>query len=407
MQRRLALRALLGLASAVLVPALGHANFPVRRPRVAVIGAGIVGASIAFHLARAGARVTILDRAGPAAGATRNSFAWIDPWTLDLHYQQLRLRSIAAYHRLDRPLGLGVIWGGYIDWAATDAEARDVEDLIAAMAHTPFPVTRIDQDEFRRLSPAIEPGPIRAAFHSRIDGHVDPVAATQRFIAAAGRHGARLLAPAEVREFATTGDRVTAVVTSQGRLDVDHVVVAAGVDTPALLARLGETLRLKHAPGILVHSTPHAIVTRLVYDGPGGLEFQQRGDGSIVGTDSEQVPDLPQHREIREHAMDFPSEALRLLHGNRILAKLAPYLPAARAVQVSHLTLGFRVLPTDELPIVGALPSNPNVHVVATHSGVTLAPLLGELVAGEVLDGRLDPMLAPYRPLRMLRPTVA
>jgi glycine/D-amino acid oxidase-like deaminating enzyme len=407
LQRRLALKALLGFTGTVLLPASLRAASPARRPHVAVIGAGIVGASIAFHLARSGARVTILDRTGPAAGATRNSFAWIDPWTLDLHYQQLRLRSIAAYHRLDRPLGLGVIWGGYIDWAESAADAKDVEDLIAAMAHTPFPVTRIDHDAFRRLSPAIEPGPIRSAFHSRIDGHVDPVEATQRFIAAAARYGARLEAPAAVRDFEMAGDRITGVVTAAGPVEVDHVVMAAGVDTPALLARLGESLRLKHAPGILAHSVPQPIVTRLVYDGPGGLEFQQRGDGSIVGTDSEQVPDLPQHHEIREHAMDFPSAALRQQHGDRILGKLARYLPAARGAGLSHLTLGFRVLPTDELPIVGALPSIPNAHVVATHSGVTLAPLLGELVAGEILEGRLDPVLAPYRPDRMLRPTIA
>lgn len=405
MQRRLALKALLGLTGTVLLPASLPAAVPTRRPRVTVIGAGIVGASIAYHLARSGAHVTIFDRTGPAAGATRNSFAWIDPWTLDLHYQQLRLRSIAAYHRLDRSLGLGVIWGGYIDWAESAAEAKDVEDLIAAMAHTPFPVTRIDEAAFRRLSPAIDPGPIRSAFHSRIDGHVDPVAATQRFLAAAARHGARLEAPAAVSDFETTGERITGVVTAGGPIEVDHVVIVAGVDTPALLARLGESLCLKHAPGILAHSVPQPIVTRLVYDGPGGLEFQQRGDGSIVGTDSEQVPDLPQHHEIREHAMDFPSEALRQQHGERILGRLARYLPTARGARLSHLTLGFRVLPTDELPIVGALPSIPNAHVVATHSGVTLAPVLGELVAGEILEGRLDPMLAPYGPERMLRPT--
>jgi glycine/D-amino acid oxidase-like deaminating enzyme len=168
---------------------------------------------------------------------------------------------------------------------------------------------------------------------------------------------------------------------------------------------LGETLTLSHAPGILAHSVPTGIVTRMVYDGPGGLEFKQMADGSIVGTDSEQVPNLPQHAEIREHPMDFPSAALRALHGERILGKLARVMPAAKGVALERLTLGFRVLPTDGLPIVGALPAMRNAHVVATHSGVTLAPILGRLVADEVLHRRLDPILEPYRPARMLRPS--
>lgn len=57
-------------------------------------------------------------------------------------------------------------------------------------------------------------------------------------------------------------------------------------------------------------------MTRLAYDGPIGFEFMQRGDGSVVETDAKQVTDLPQHHEIRGHAKDFPSDALRRLHAS-------------------------------------------------------------------------------------------
>ena len=404
MKRRVALQLLSGLLlGSTTAPVLAAARARPG-PRVGVIGAGIVGASIAMHLARAGARVTVFDRTGPAAGATRNSFAWVDPWTLDPHYQQLRLRSIAAYHGLDRQLGLGVVWGGYIDWGASDAEALDVRELARTLAHTRFAVHALDAAGFRRLSPAIEPGPFAAAFYSPMDGHLDPVRVTGRFLDVARRHGADVRYPAEVTGFATTADRLAGVVTKDGVTHVDHVVIVAGTETPRLLAMLGETLVLAHAPGILAHSAPTGVVTRMVYDGPGGLEFKQMADGSIVGTDSEQVPNLPQHAEIREHAMDFPTDALRTAHGERILGKLARVMPAAKGLALERLTLGFRVLPTDGLPIVGACPPIANAHVVATHSGVTLAPILGHLVADEVLHRRLDPMLAPYRPGRMLQP---
>lgn len=405
MDRRTLLKALSLLGGMTVAGArAGDSGRPADGANVAVIGAGIVGASIAMHLARSGARVTLFERAQPGSGTTRNSFAWIDPWTEDPHYLALRLRSITLWRQLDRALRLGVVWGGYIDWAESPAEVRDLEALAAMLEGTPNAVERLDRERFRVLSPAVQPGGFAAAFYSAIDGHADPVAVTRRFVVQAQRHGAVLRPETTVTAIETRGGRVTGVVTDSGIAPADQLVVAAGVDTPAVLAHLGATLTLRHAPGILAHSSPTRIVTRRVYDGAGGLEFKQMADGRIVGTDSEQVPDLPVHAQIRARRIDFPDDALRRAHGDRILAKLAAVMPAARSVSLETLTLGFRVLPTDGLPIVGALPEVANAYVVATHSGVTLAPLMGNLATREILTAYRDPMLAPYRPARMLAP---
>jgi glycine/D-amino acid oxidase-like deaminating enzyme len=159
-------------------------------------------------------------------------------------------------------------------------------------------------------------------------------------------------------------------------------------------------LKLRHAPGILAHSTPASRVTPIIFDAPGNLSFKQMADGSIVGTDSLEPPDIPAHREIRDHAMAFPDEALRAMHGNRILAKIGEVLPAARGVTLERLTLGFRPIPLDELPVVGAVPDLPNLYVVVTHSGVTLAPILGRYATQEILSGSRIEALAPFRPER-------
>lgn len=82
-------------------------------------GGGIVGASIALHMAQAGASVTLFDKAQPASGATQNSFAWLNSFVADPRYRALRLQSLMAYHALDRRLKLGIIWGGYINWASS------------------------------------------------------------------------------------------------------------------------------------------------------------------------------------------------------------------------------------------------------------------------------------------------
>jgi glycine/D-amino acid oxidase-like deaminating enzyme len=106
------------------------------------------------------------------------------------------------------------------------------------------------------------------------------------------------------------------------------------------------------------------------------------------------------HAGIRAGPMDFPDEALRAMHGNRILGKIAAFLPGARDARLEWLSLGFRPMPLDEYPVVGALPATPDVHVAVTHSGVTLAPILGRWMSAEVMGAMRVEALAPYRPER-------
>jgi glycine/D-amino acid oxidase-like deaminating enzyme len=366
---------------------------------VGVIGAGIVGAAIACHLAQAGARVTVFEKATPASGATQNSFAWLNAFVSNPEYRALRLQSLAAYRELDKPLGLRIRWGGYASWAGSAAQLKGLRESAAQMADTGYPVRSIDAAALTALAPGLLPGPVAEAFFSGIDAHLDPVAATRQFLGAARRGGATVMLQCSVQGLDLREGRL-AVVTSQGRVALDRLVVAAGVDTPGILAMAGFDLRLRHAPGILAHSKPAAPVTATIFDAPGGLSFKQMTDGSIVGTDSPEPPDIPVHHEIREHAMDFAEQGLRDMHGQRILGKIAAILPAARGLPLERLTLGFRPLPLDDLPVVGALPGAARVHVVVTHSGVTLAPILGRLVTGEVLNDSRSAALAPFRPER-------
>jgi glycine/D-amino acid oxidase-like deaminating enzyme len=368
--------------------------------RVVVVGAGIVGASVAMHLAQAGAHVTVLEKTGPAKGATEKSFAWLNTYTPDLHYRSVRLQSLHAYRALDIPLQLGITWGGYLNWTDSEADSAEIRAYAASLADSSQPLRRLNAAEVSEISPCIAPGPVAAAYFSTIDGHIDPVWVTYRLLGHAQLLGATLVAPCEVTGLEFRGERLTAVRTTQGRLATDRVVVAAGVDTPRLLAMAGFALRLAQAPGILAHTLPIPDLTRMVYDGPGGLEFKQMANGRIVGTDAPAPPDIPAHRDIRDHAMDFPDDALRQAHGQRILGHIARYMPALKAATLDRLTLGFRPMPLDGLPVVGGLPGRADVYVVVTHSGVTLAPILGQFVTREVIADQRVEWLAPYRPRR-------
>lgn len=379
---------------------LPPALFAAASLRVGVIGGGIVGASIAMHLARAGADVTVFEKFGPAQGATQNSFAWVNAFVDDTHYRTLRLESLNAYRALDKALSLNMVWGGYLDWASNAAEADLVRANARQLAGSPYPTRAVTAAEIAKLDPGVRPGLIAHAIYSSIDAHLDPVYVTQRFLDEAARAGARVRYPCELTALELRAGRLKGVVTSQGRFPLDRLVVAAGVDTPRILAMVRFPLTLKHAPGILAHSASLPALTQLVHDAPGGVSFKQMRDGSVVGTDAPNPPDTPAHRGIRAHVESFPSSALRDYHGNRILRKIGQFLPDVQNVPLERLTLGFRPMPSDELPVMGALPTLPEIHVAVTHSGVTLAPIVGQLTAAEVLRGWRVELFAPYRPER-------
>jgi glycine/D-amino acid oxidase-like deaminating enzyme len=85
-----------------------------------------------------------------------------------------------------------------------------------------------------------------------------------------------------------------------------------------------------------------------------------------------------------------------------LLRDTARHVRGADEVDVEAVRIGVRVLPGDELPVAGPIPGHGNVYVCATHSGVTLAPLLAELIAGEILHDADSPLLATFRPDRFV-----
>jgi len=366
--------------------------------RVGVVGGGIVGAAIAMRLARAGAEVTLLEKTAPAAGATSKSLAWINPFMDDPHYMKMRLKALERWHAVDRPLGLRVTWGGYVGFTDKDSDRGRMAVQSKHLGEAGYPTRSLDIAALEQISPAINPGALVEATWSELGGHVDPTHATLRFLVAAKKAGARISYPTPVSAIEPVSGGVN-VITPSGRLQFDRLVIATGVDAPALLAPLGYTLPLLHRPGALVHSKPLPVLSRIVYDGPGPLEWKQAADGSVVGLEASGPPPLPIHAEIRDHAIAFPP-GMAEMHGARILSKLAVYMPGLARAEVHSVTLGFRPMPVDGFPVVGPVPGVPAVSVCVTHSGVTLAPLLGDYMTSELLAGEEEPMLAPYRPTR-------
>lgn len=353
--------------------------------RIVVVGGGIMGASIAYHLAKRGAAVTLLEKTAPATGATANSFAWINAGSKRPRgYYELNHLGMAGWRRLQGELGpttLVVQWGGTVQWQDAPDKAEAFRKGVLAQQAWGYNTHLIDAAEMRRLVPALEPGQVSAASFCEEEGTVDPVAATGRLIDAAKAHGAVVRHPAVVSGFDLDGATVRGVKVGSETIAADAVVVATGVDMPALGRTLGVDVPMEESPGLLAHTRPHARLVERVLVAPGAT-LKQLPNGEIVT------------------GVDFggsPSRDTSPVMGRRLLEGASRFVPRLKEATLDRVTLGFRVLPADGQPIIGRVASRPNVYLAAMHSGITLSPAVGQLAALELLDQVDVEILRPYR----------
>ena len=355
---------------------------------IVIVGAGVIGASIAYHLAQRGAQVIILEKERPASGATGKSFAWINASfsKRPRSYYELNLLGIAGWRRLELELGgqLAVQWGGSVEWFPAGAEAAALKKSVRSHQQWGYPTHLVDEPEFGRLLPHVRPGPLGAACHSELEGTVDPLLAVSAILKKAEDLGARLQCPCRVTGLDLAGGRVRAVQTTDGRIDVATVVLAGGVDTPPLAAIAGVKVPLKNSPGVLAHTAPRSQMLVRLALAPGAHVKQHRDGRVVTGANFGGSP-------VTDASKDY---------GRKLVQRAAQFLPALDGAPVERVTVGYRVLPIDGLPILGFAARCPNLYIAAMHSGITLAPLVGQLAALEILDGAQVDLLQPYRPER-------
>lgn len=353
------------------------------RPHVLVVGAGIVGSSIAWRLARAGARVTVVEAGEPGGDATRNSFAWINAgWGNPEAYFRLRLHAMDEWRRLERELpGIRVAWVGGLTW---DLPPDRLEAFAVEHASWGYGIRRVGRAEAQRIEPRLV-APPEFALHVAGEGAVEPLAAARTLLAAARERGAAVVANTAVHSLDLHAGRVTGVETAAGRLQADEVIVAAGAGTEALAATAGLTIAMTAPPGLLVVSRPHAPLLNGLVMAP-EIHMRQTQDGRLVaGAD---FGGADPGADAAGTAAALFDTLQRMLHGG---ASLAPD---------RHL-LGHRPTPADGFPAVGRVRGIAGLYVAAMHSGITLAPAIGRFVADEIMTGRRDVRLAPYGPDRL------
>ena len=365
--------------------------------KVVIIGAGIVGATLGYHLSRRrGTAVTLLERDVPGAGASGHSFAWANAFGKDpREYHTLNRRSLDMWYRLAHQIDkdIGIHYGGEMRWENDPQRAAQLRERIQQIQTWGYPCRLITADEMLALEPHLHPGAVLAASLSEADIHIE----TDTFIDVCLRRAceaeAVVYAQTNVTGFVIRDGNIAAVKTTNGEFSCDVAVLASGVQTTKLASLVQVHIPQQRSPGIVIKTTPCAGVLHnvAIIHAPSAdthhqhLHLRQLADGSLrIGQGTQEGINRDDSQQ----------------HADALLDRAKAYLPAIADAKAIPTPVGYRPMPLDGFPVLGFTETVPNLYIALMHSGVTLAPLVGEMATLEIADGVQVDWFGPYRPER-------
>jgi sarcosine oxidase subunit beta len=362
-----------------------------------VVGGGVIGASIAYHLTMAGAgRVVLCEQSDqPGLGATVKSAGLVRMHHTDLHNARLAALGFPVF--ADWPQAVGGDCGfrqtGFallVGPEQVDALHANLEQLAGMGVETAL----LAPEELRQLQPAASIEGIGAVAYEPRSGYADPVRTALGFIERAVDKGMRLLMGTRVQALAldrARDGRVGGVVTTLGTVSAGAVVLAGGGWAARLLRQVGVTvpIRTKRISACLL-AGPAIDACCACIDDTVGAYFRPHGPDQLflgvpndhwdLGTDAD--PPLPSICEVRQAQ-----------------ARVAPRMGVVAGATLLERSSGFDGYTPDQHAIIGPAPGLQDLYLAIGFSGggFKTAPAVGAAVCDELLEGGSRPELAPFR----------
>ncbi len=365
--------------------------------KIVIVGAGIIGATLAYHLSRRdGIDVTLLERDIPGTGASGHSFAWANAFGKDpREYHTLNRRSLDMWYRLAHQLGtdIGIHYGGEMRWENNPQRAAQLRERVHQIQTWGYPCRLITRDEMLSLEPHLHPGTVLAASLSEADIHIETDTFIDVCLRSAREAEAIVYAKTSVTGFVMRDGTIVAVKTTNGEFSCDVVVLASGVQTTELASLMQVHIPQQRSPGIVIKTTPCAEVLRnvAVIHAPAidekhqHLHLRQLSDGSLrIGQGTQEGINRDDSQQ----------------HADALLERAKAYLPEIADAKAIPTPVGYRPMPLDGFPVLGFTEAVPNLYIALMHSGVTLAPLVGEMATVEIADDVQVDWFSSYRPER-------
>ncbi|MBF9769651.1 FAD-binding oxidoreductase [Enterobacter asburiae] len=341
------------------------------KKRIVVVGAGITGVSIAWHLAHREFDVTLIEKDMPASGATGSAFGWLTGVVKgDAADVLIRRAALTDWHRLEEHLPeLNIKWSGSLTYGAASGSCLQDERLL-------------HKAEIARLEPALKNPPSEARYAAK-DGAIDAVSATRLLLDKACEKGVVLNTQTTVTGLCMTEGKLTGVLTSRGKLDADCVVLACGTGIPALTERVGIHVPVISSPAILLRFAASRNVVNTILSGD-DIEVRQAHNGDLLAAE-----DYPANGNVRETA-EAAQRAVRIR------------LTGAESAALLQYSTGERPVIQDGYPVLGFADESRTVYIASMHPAVTCAATIGRLVSEELGNGQSNEIPQCYRPSRFI-----
>jgi len=343
---------------------------------VVVVGGGAIGCSIAYYLAQAGARVSLLER-GPLCGESSAAAAGLlsvsnkDGLMLTLVQESLRLMAeLSEDHGIDFELAAR----GNLVLLRTEEELRRQRAFVEKQRQSGMDIHFLDPKAALEMEPALSPD-ILGASYSPMDAAVNPYALTLAFGAAARRLGVTIRTGVEVTALKSEGGRVSTAVTSEGEVAGDILVVAAGAWTPMLTRTVGLDLPIEPSRGQILVTQPQGPMIRTIVRDAGHMYVNPTARGNyVIGSMTERVGF--DKRLTRARLRDYVAEAANLV-------------PAVAGMRIARAWTGLRPLTPDSQPILGKVEGYDGLILAAGHSrtGICFSAITGKMLANLITTG--------------------
>lgn len=362
---------------------------------VIVVGAGAIGTSVATHLCRLGASVTLVTEKELCSGASSRSLSWLNSASeRSQPYHDLRMAGIERYRTLasQQPALDWLRFDGGLRWQAPDL--LDIPGCQRYEANRGYQSQRLATSDVGQIAPDLSPtnaGP--EVLYNPGEGWVSLPHLIAYLIDEFKALGGKLIEHAGDCSVTTDGaGKVTGIHSSSlGELSADQVVLCCGPRTSEVVGRLG------------VHIPDDSPLSMLLTTQPSDADIK-----TVLNTPRVAMRPDPGQRFVMDHSWyedritELPDGEYSVEEGviDELLGEANALLGNGKQLQAASFKAGRKPIPGDGEPVVGELSEVPGCHVAFTHSGATLALIVGELLADEVVNGYHNAMLESFRPER-------
>ncbi|MQF69222.1 FAD-dependent oxidoreductase [SAR202 cluster bacterium AD-804-J14_MRT_500m] len=363
-------------------------------PNIAVIGAGVVGCSVAYYLSKAGCKVTVFEKEAIGSGASAHATGSIHLLGMEFSEGPSFELALAGYREfaglvpaLENDTGINLLYQRLPSLRlALDKDEETLIKELMTWQEKHVPMHWIDGNEVRKIDPRFSNDVLGAVFEDE-STQLDSYRLTLALGQGAERHGADLRLR-EVRGLVTRGERVTGVLTSDGKQEYDWVIIAAGMWSAIFGEWLGFDIPVRPLKGERLLLRYRAQPLPVLVSSPKRGHMISRLDGLMsVGSTGGRDYDRDQ-LFLGEEFDRQPTESARI----ELMKRAIDVLPDLENAELVQQLAGSRPLSPDRMPIIGPVPGWKGILLATGHTtkGIHLGPVTGHIISDYILNGKTD-----------------